>query len=147
MYEFGRAYYADGRAKESQRRHRSKNVEKYREYDRNRGMRNRADPVKRLASNMRSLINQHMRKRGFSKKSKTCQILGCSWDEFAVIIERQFLPGMTWENRHLWQIDHIIPMATAKTEADVIALNHVSNLRPMWRDDNLAKSGKVLFLI
>lgn len=147
MYEFGRAYYADGRAKEAQRKHRAKNVEKYREYDRNRGKRNRSDPVKRLTSNMRCLLNHHLRKRGFTKRSRTAHVLGCSWEEFAAHIERQFLPGMTWENRHLWQIDHIVPMSTAKTEADVLSLNHVSNLRPAWSADNRSKSDKVLYLL
>lgn len=54
---------------------------------------------------------------------------------------------MSWENRHLWHIDHIVPLATAKTEQDVIALNHVSNLRPMWSKENLSKGDKRLFLV
>lgn len=84
---------------------------------------------------------------GYTKTSRTHEIIGCSWEEFTVHIERQFLPGMTWENRHLWHIDHITPLSTAKTEEDVIALNHVSNLRPIWAEDNIAKKDKLLFLI
>lgn len=30
-----------------------------------------------------------------------------------------------------WDIDHIIPISTAKTEEDIIKLNHYSNLRPL----------------
>lgn len=30
-----------------------------------------------------------------------------------------------------WDIDHIIPMSTAKTENDVIRLNHLTNLQPL----------------
>jgi hypothetical protein len=45
---------------------------------------------------------------------------------------------MNWDNRGLyngqrnygWDIDHIIPLATAKTIEDVIKLNHYTNLRP-----------------
>jgi len=46
---------------------------------------------------------------------------------------------MTWENRGLyngelnygWDIDHIIPIASAKTEEDIIKLNHYKNLQPL----------------
>ena len=74
-------------------------------------------------------------------------MLGCDWGFFARHIELQFLPGMTWSNRNLWHIDHIIPLSTAKSEQDVIALNHVSNLRPLWADKNREKSDKIQFVI
>jgi hypothetical protein len=54
---------------------------------------------------------------------------------------------MAWENRAMWQLDHIVPLATAATEADVLALNHYTNLRPMWSVDNRAKSDKITHLI
>lgn len=36
----------------------------------------------------------------------------------------------------------IFPISYAKTEEDVIKLNHYSNLQPLWRRDNLTKSKK-----
>lgn len=96
---------------------------------------------------VRSLISRSLVKSGYRKGTKTQLILGCTWDEFRSHIERQFLKGMTWENRHLWHIDHITPVSTAATEAEVIALNHFTNLRPLWKADNLAKSNKIEFLI
>lgn len=30
-----------------------------------------------------------------------------------------------------WDIDHIIPLCNAKTEEDVIRLNHYTNLQPL----------------
>lgn len=144
---FNRFYYADGRYKAAQKLYREQNAEKYRALDRARGLRVRADPIKRLKSNMRSLINFSLRKGGYTKKSRTHEILGCTWEEFAAHIEKQFLPGMTWENRNLWHIDHIVPIATAKTEAEVLALNHFTNLRPLWGPDNLAKGAKQTHLI
>ena len=54
---------------------------------------------------------------------------------------------MTWENRSDWHIDHIIPIASAITEEDVIRLNHYTNLRPLWAKDNLAKGAKMEHLI
>ena len=62
-------------------------------------------------------------------------------------IERQFLRGMNWENRDKWHIDHIVPLATAKSEAEVLALNHFTNLRPIWSRDNLSKGAKQTHLL
>ncbi len=100
-----------------------------------------------LKIRVQSLVNQALRVRLISKQSRTMQIIGCSLDEFKLHIERQFLDNMTWENRSDWHIDHIVPLASAKTEQDVIALNHFSNLRPLWATENLAKGAKNYFLI
>lgn len=105
------------------------------------------DPLFAIKHRVRGLVSRSISDKGFKKGSKTEAILGCSWEELIDHIERQFLKGMTWENRHLWHIDHIIPLSTATTEEDVISLNHVSNLRPMWGGENISKSDKVLFLI
>jgi hypothetical protein len=68
----------------------------------------------------------------------------CSFEEFFIHIESQFIDGMSWENRSLWHIDHIIPLATAKTEEEILRLNHYTNLRPLWALDNLKKGSKIL---
>ncbi len=46
---------------------------------------------------------------------------------------------LNWNNRGLyngelnygWDIDHIIPLSSAKTEEEMILLNHYSNLQPL----------------
>lgn len=106
-----------------------------------------SDPRFAIELRIRGAINDALRDRGFTKRSKAAAVLGCSWAEFVVHIERQFLPGMAWANRHLWHIDHIVPLATAVTEADVLALNHFTNLRPIWAEDNLAKKDEITHLI
>lgn len=105
------------------------------------------DPVYALTARTRSLVSGAFRRQGLRKAEKTEVILGCSIEAFAAHIERQFLPGMTWVNRALWHIDHIVALATAVTEEDVIALNHFTNLRPLWKPDNLTKRDKALFLL
>lgn len=81
--------------------------------------------------------------QGYRKNSKTAQMLGCSWRFLKTHIEKQFTKGMTWENRHLWQIDHIIPLASAKNEDQLKKLCHFSNLQPLWNYDNQSKSDKI----
>jgi hypothetical protein len=105
------------------------------------------DPRFAMELRVRGAINDALRLNGFTKRSKASQILGCSWPEFVTHIERQFVPGMSWANRALWHLDHIVPIASAKTEADVIALSHFTNLRPLWIPENMEKRDKVLFLL
>lgn len=98
-------------------------------------------PLFRLTDTIRSLISQSFRKNGYRKTSKTAQILGCSFEELKEHIENQFLQGMSWENRGEWHIDHIVPVCSAKNEDQLIAINHYTNLRPLWAIDNLSKGG------
>jgi hypothetical protein len=79
---------------------------------------------------------------GAIKTSPTFEALGYSVLEFVTHIERQFSGGMSWSNMSEWQIDHIIPISSAKSEDDVFALNQLSNLRPMWALENNRKSAK-----
>jgi len=98
-------------------------------------------------SKTRCLILSSFNRKKMTKRNKTEQILGCNFNEFKIHIEKQFLKGMTWEKRSEWHIDHIVPISSAKTEEDVIKLNHYTNLRPLWAKDNLKKSNKHLYLI
>jgi hypothetical protein len=70
------------------------------------------------------------------------QILGCTIQEFKLHIESQFKDGMSWDNRGEWHIDHIMPLSMAKTEDELVRLNHYKNLRPLWAHENLSKSDK-----
>jgi hypothetical protein len=124
--------------------HKEKRNKKSYEYVANR---RKNEPMYALNHRIRSLINQSFKVKNLSKKSKTMQILGCSFDEFKVHIERQFCKGMTWENRSKWHLDHILPTSLANNEDDLIRLNHYLNLRPCWAKENIEKSSKILFLI
>ena len=105
------------------------------------------DPLYAAKVRYKNFVSKSMTIMGFSKKSKTQQILGCSWNEFVIHIEKQFIDGMSWDKIKEIHIDHIIPLASAKTEEDVIRLNHFTNLRPLWAKDNLAKGAKMEHLI
>lgn len=106
-----------------------------------------SDPVFALKCKIRCMISDSMASSGYKNDSSAEEILGCSFIEFKNHIERQFLDGMSWENRSEWHIDHIVPLATAASIADVISLNHHTNLRPLWADENLKKGSKIHFLL
>jgi len=105
------------------------------------------DPLFALKKRLRSLMSNAFRSVASSKNAKTEKILGCTFEQFVGHIERQFLPGMAWSNRSEWHLDHVIPLATAKTLEDVTRLNHFTNYRPLWAADNISKGAKVLTLL
>jgi hypothetical protein len=117
------------KTKESRKAHKAKY---YRE-------RRKLDVLFALKSGIVRLIRTSINRGGFTKKSKTVDILGCSYEEFKNYIESKFEPWMTWENKgkyngHLnygWDIDHIIPLSSATCEADILRLNHYTNLQPL----------------
>jgi len=99
----------------------------------------KTDPVFRMSVAARGLICHAIRRFGYTKKSKTYKILGCSFDEFKLHIESQLEDWMNWDNYgkyngeygYGWDIDHIVPISSANSEDDVIALNHYANLQPL----------------
>jgi hypothetical protein len=105
-------------------------------------LKRKTDPVKAMQSRLSRLHRHALAQVNAIKKSPTFEQLGYSAEEFVTHIERQFLPRMGWHNMSEWQIDHIIPVSEANTQDDVIALNQLSNLRPMWAKDNNAKKNK-----
>ncbi|MCK5614226.1 hypothetical protein KAR91_70830 [Candidatus Pacearchaeota archaeon] len=101
------------------------------------------DSVFRLKSRLGSLISGAISRMGYTKKSRTFEILGCNYDFFISYIERKFTKGMMISNYGKWHLDHIIPISKAKSEKDVIDLNHYTNFQPLWEKDNLSKSNKM----
>lgn len=131
--------YAKIKAKEYREANKDKTRAWSKEYRKNRMI---VDPLFALKIKLRSLINLKISTSGYTKRSKTYEILGCSYVDFKTHIEQQFQKGMSWENHGMWHLDHIVPIASAKTEDDVIRLNHYSNFQPLWAIDNLKKGSK-----
>ena len=109
------------------------------------------DSLFKIKHNTRNLIYLSFRKscKGiFFKNTKTEHILGCTIEEFIQHIQTQFTEGMTLENHGQgigkWNIDHIIPISSAKTEEEIYKLNHYTNLQPLWWEENMAKGKKIL---
>lgn len=137
--ESNKKYRNSDQYKEVSKKWRKENIVNYQR------KRRHIDEMYALKVKMRSVIKKAFDRNGYKKRSKSQSIIGCSFEELKIHLESQFQSGMTWENRSEWHIDHIIPLATAKTEEDVIRLNHYTNLQPLWAADNLRKSDKLDF--
>jgi hypothetical protein len=127
--------------------YREKNKEKknkyYSDYVKNR---KKNDFEYKIRVNTRNLIGTSFKRACngiFIKNKKSENILGCSLDYFVIHIVRLFLDGMTLSNYGEWELDHIIPISSAKNKEEIYKLNHYSNFQPLWKIDNI-KKGKTI---
>jgi hypothetical protein len=139
-----KAYYEANKEKIKERikNYRKENLELLKKREKEAQIKKRQDPFYKLKDGIRNRIRASMKSKGYSKKSKSFEILGCTYEEFKIHIESQFLPWMSWINHgnpkdgilepnKNWDLDHIIPISTAKTEEDVLRLNHYTNYQPL----------------
>lgn len=97
------------------------------------------DKVYHLSIIIRTMISNSISSKNFTKRSRTQKILGCTFVEIKLYLESKFESWMTWDNygkyngelNYGWDIDHIVPISSAKTEEDIIELNHFTNLQPL----------------
>ncbi len=99
----------------------------------------KTDPLFKLKGNIRCLINSNFKYKGFKKNTKNEIILGCNKIFLYSYLESKFESWMSWENygkyngkpNFGWDIDHIIPLSSAKTEEEFLKLNYYTNLQPL----------------
>lgn len=99
----------------------------------------------RLAHRFRNYTKASLCKVRFG--NSVIPLLGCSVSFFRQWLEARFLPGMTWENYGSeWHVDHIVPIAEfdLTKKKDARQCFNFSNMRPLWKADNLAKGRKIL---
>ena len=95
-----------------------------------------------LAFQLRNRFKGALRCR--AKAGSAVRDLGCTIPELIVWLERQFQPGMRWENYGDWHIDHRRPLASfdLADRAQVLVACHWTNLQPLWAVDNLRKGAR-----
>lgn len=122
---------------------RENNREHINEYSKNYNkMRIKSDDLYKLKCTIRSLVLYSIKNRGYKKKDRTENILGCTMEEFKVYIEERFKEGMSWSNHGEWHLDHKTPVSWATNEDEVYELNHFKNFQPLWENENLSKGNR-----
>lgn len=122
-------------------RNKEKKKKSVKEYNKKR---RKTDLLFKLKCNINRNIRINLKKNNHMKKSKTIEILGCSFEEFKSYIESKFETWMNWDNHGLyngelnygWDYDHIIPLSSAKTEEELLKLFHYTNLQPLCSKTN-----------
>jgi len=146
--EYNKKYYQENKKNffEYQKTYMQKlKIDEPEKYKKRRGyervkIRREKDPLFKFKCNLRNLIKNSLTKQGYTKKSKTYDIVGVEFQDFKIYIETKFVEGMSWENYGEWHLDHIIPISSAKTEKELILLNKYTNFQPLWAIDNIRKS-------
>ena len=105
------------------------------------------DPDYKLKRLLRGRLN-HALDDSHVKADNTLELLGCTVKELREHLESKFKPGMTWENHAMkgWHVDHIIPCDSfdfSDPEQQKKCF-HYTNLQPLWWDENIKKSNKIL---
>lgn len=134
-------------AERSRRRSKTVSYRSFRlSYDRER---RKSDPVFMLNRRMSQAIRVSLISGKNGKRWEA--IVGYDVATLRAHIERQFLPGMSWENMGEWHVDHIVPKHSYaydnENDPDFKACWSLSNLRPLWAEDNLKKGGTRLHLL
>ncbi len=101
------------------------------------------DIMQNLRERTRTRLYNFFKYKEKTKSKKTLELIGCSWEELKIHIEKQFVDGMSWDRRSEIHFDHHIPLASAKNEEELIKLCNYKNLVPLWAIDNLKKGVKI----
>jgi len=154
--DYQKARYEANKEKiaEQQKVYREANKQKIADYKKAyEKQRKKRDPIFRLKLNYRRSCHTAFESIGQKKNNSSLKLLGLkTWQELAEHLELRFYDHpetgekMTFDNHgyYGWHIDHIIPLSSAKTEKEIIKLCHYTNLQPLWAEENLAKSNKIL---
>lgn len=89
--------------------------------------RRNSNPMLKLHHRIGTAIHATLKRKGYTKRSRSYTILGCSYEELLEHLNNNPY-GFIFESG-LYDIDHIIPISTAVTEEDIIKLNHHTNLQ------------------
>ena len=137
-----RQYYRDNykKIKDTQKRWNEINKDKIQEYFR---LKYENDVNHRL----KVLLNGRLRQCVKVKAKHSFEYLACDIEYFKSWIEYQFDDKMSWDNiGEYWHLDHVIPCAAfdLTLEEEIHKCYNWSNIRPLYRIENISKGAKVI---
>jgi hypothetical protein len=129
--------------------YREKNIDKIRQnkrdYERNRKAR---DPLYKLITNFRTAIWTVLKESNVDKYGHYFDILQYTPEELINHLEKQFKDDMTWDNYGIWHVDHKLPITSFDIQEmgdeEFMKCWCLDNLQPMWGEENIRKSNKIL---
>ena len=136
--QYYRDYYQKNKEyrQEWQRKYRGENWDKIKAH--------RAKPHQKVRKAQSKRLTKLLKAKGIAKKDSILKYIGCTKGKLVEHIEKQFKPGMNWENYgyYGWHIDHIRPCASfdLTKEEEIHKCFHYSNLQPLWAEENLKKA-------
>lgn len=129
--------------------YREKNIDDIRktkrDYERNRKAR---DPLYKLISNFRTAIYTVLKESNVDKYGHYFEILQYTPEELINHLEKQFIDTMSWNNYGIWHVDHKLPITSFDIQEmgdkEFMRCWCLDNLQPMWGEENIRKSNKLL---
>lgn len=98
----------------------------------------------RLAQRIRTAIWRTIKGQ---KKRHWEELVGYTFEELKQHLEKQFQPGMSWDNYGKWHVDHVVPVVVFNFDKpehiDFKRCWELENLQPMWSVENIAKGAKL----
>lgn len=97
-----------------------------------------------IADRLRATMNRALRRQYAKKSKRSFELLGCTPEFLRAYLTSLFLPGMSWEKRQLFHVDHRRPLASfdLRDPEQQNEAFHYTNLQPLWALDNRKKSDK-----
>ena len=98
-----------------------------------------------LVGRMRATMNRAFRRNWVKKPARTEALIGCTIAEAKAHIEAQFAPGMSWQVRASFVVDHIVPVVAfdLRDSEEVQWAFNWRNLQPLTHHDNATKQGSI----
>lgn len=111
--------------------------------------RKQTDPLYKLKCQVRQTVLMSFKRTGNVKSEKCEAITGLNADALVNYLLGTYeeVYGVPWDKQSAVHIDHIIPLATAKTEKEVMRLCHYTNLRLITAQDNIKKGARLDYAI
>ena len=128
---------------------REKNIDKHRESKRKYQQHLRdTDPIYKLISYFRTAIYQVLKESNVEKNKHYFDVLQYTPEELIKHLELQFKDDMSWDNYGKWHVDHIKPISSFNIvemgDEEFMKCWSLGNLQPMWGEENIRKSNKIL---